>query len=144
MSQDDACAQNDREEVVTADPAYRTWIAFNMQHYFGYSNVSSANCVAFASSLTPGGRNEVFSEAMIEAFLTYVASAYPQGVRLCKSLDLLSDCILSGRPSSSHILDARIMEAINSYTQVEEKERSDFSGDLQEVLLCPKFISASF
>jgi hypothetical protein len=59
---------------------------------------------------------------MIHAFSCYVTNVYPEALKLYKSIDSLSKQILKGEPCSAP--NAQILAAIDSYTQVDEKERS--------------------
>jgi hypothetical protein len=70
---------------------------------------------------------------MIQAFLQYVINVYPEGVKTCKLLDPLSQCIVTGGSLRDHFPDAGTQEQFRSYSQHEEKDRSEFKEDWASV-----------
>ena len=73
--------------------------------------------------------NGTFIEAMIQAFLCYVVNVYPRGVKFCKLLDPLAQCIMKGGSFNDYWPDSETLEKLGSYVQIEEKERSGFKGN---------------
>lgn len=76
--------------------------------------------------------NGTFTEGMIQAFLHYVINVYPEGVKTCKLLDPLSQCIITGGSLRDHF-PAGTQEQFCSYSQHEEKDRSEFKEDWASV-----------
>jgi hypothetical protein len=68
-----------------------------------------------------------FTEGMIKALLCYIVNVYPEGVKLCKLLDPLSQHIMKGGTYNDLWSDSTILEKLESYAQMEEKEGSDFN-----------------
>ena len=63
---------------------------------------------------------------MIQAFLCYVLSVYPRGIKICKLMDPLAQHIIKGGPFNDYWPDAGTLEKLGSYWHIEEKERSGF------------------
>jgi hypothetical protein len=85
-----------------------------------------------------------FKEDMIKALLYYIVNVYPEGVKLCKLLDSLSQHIMKGGTYNSHWPDSTILNNIGSYVQTEEKERGSFKENWISVETSASLISAIF
>jgi hypothetical protein len=78
---------------------------------------------------------------MIEALLCYIINIYPKGVETCKLLDPLSQQIIQG--GTSNLPDSIILEKLESYVQIEEKE-SDFNENWVSIEISAHAISTIF
>jgi hypothetical protein len=58
---------------------------------------------------------------MIEALLFYIVNAYPEGVRLCKLIDPISQHIITGEARNGVFLDSGVLDKLKAYVQTEEK-----------------------
>jgi hypothetical protein len=74
--------------------------------------------------LTFSRNNVKISIKLIQAVPFYLINVYPEAIKLCQSLDQLSDQISRGEPSSN--LDPIILERFGLYTQRDEKARHDY------------------
>jgi hypothetical protein len=85
-----------------------------------------------------------FTEGMIKALLSYIVNVYPEGVKLCKLLDPLSQYIMNGGTCYDRWLDSTLSEKLSSYVQTEEKEESDFNKDWVSVETSASAITTLF
>jgi hypothetical protein len=81
---------------------------------------------------------------MIKALLSYIVNIYPEGVKLCKLLDSLSQHIMKGGTCNDHWPNSALSEKLNSYVQTEEKEESDFNENWVSVETSASAINALF
>jgi len=81
---------------------------------------------------------------MIGALLTYIINAYPQGVRICKMLDSLTESLMKKGALVEQWLGQDILNAINAYTQREEKVRNEFGDDWRLVEIPAGFVRVLF
>jgi hypothetical protein len=81
---------------------------------------------------------------MVKALLFYIVNVYLELVKLCKLLDSLSQHIMKGRMYNGHWPDSTIMEKLESYLQIEEKEGSDFNENWVSVETSAHAISTLF
>lgn len=77
---------------------------------------------------------------MIEAFLTYLTNVYPNGVRICKLLDSLAESLMKGGSVIEKWPKPDIVNTIKEYSQIEEKERNEFTDDWRLANVPPGFI----
>src|SRR5688572_28261927 len=57
---------------------------------------------------------------MLEALLIYIESTYPKNLRLCKMLNPLFECILSGQTIPSDLPNWDVIKALEAYDQKHE------------------------
>jgi hypothetical protein len=105
---------------------YWAWLPFNVQYQPSHPSVSSSTVESYQTNkLFSNGTS--FTEGMIKALLCYIVNIYPEGVKLCKLLDQLSQHIMKGLAYNDHWPDSTTLEKLGSYTQTEEKEGSGFN-----------------
>jgi hypothetical protein len=80
---------------------------------------------------------------MIQALLCYIVNVYPEGVKLCRLLDPLSQHIMKGGTCNDYRPDSNTLEKIGSYGQTEEKD-GDFMEDWVSVETSPGQIGTVF
>ena len=80
---------------------------------------------------------------MIQGLLYYVVNVYPEGVKLCRLLDTLSQHIMKGRSCNDYQLDSDTLDRLGSYIQTVEKD-GDFKEDWVSVETSPVQISTVF
>jgi len=102
----------------------------------------SSFCTRKANKLF--SNNGTFTEAMIQAFLCYVLSVYPRGIKICKLMDPLAQYIIKGWPFNDYWPDSGTLEKLGSYMQIEEKERSGFKGNWVSVEATVSLMSTVF
>src|SRR5579871_5621739 len=68
----------------------------------------SSFCTRKANKLF--SNNGTFTEAMIQAFLCYVLSVYPRGIKICKLMDPLAQYIIKGWPFNDYWPDSGTLE----------------------------------
>jgi hypothetical protein len=85
----------------------------DFQHEKRSSWDSSCARIWRALSRTLATTQDLVTEGMIAALLTYIFNAYPQGIRISKMLDPLAQCLIEGASPPSPWLKPEIFMTID-------------------------------